>query len=91
MGPSDVLTDDLKQRIAQQIVDNFIKEDDVADALMGLATELTEGIITTKSGDLFSEISGLVGYKLAELVQRGYSNNQIKETDLISDNCNFNQ
>lgn len=73
MGPSSVLPEDLKQKIAQQIVDNFVKDDDVADALMGLAAELTEVVINSKSGDLFSEISGMVGWKLAELVQRGYN------------------
>lgn len=67
------ISDKLKQKIVKEIVEDFLSTEDVADALMALATELTETIITTKSSDLFSEISGMVAYKLGGIMLMGFS------------------
>ena len=56
----------LKQQIAESIVASFLKDEDVADSMMGLATELTEPFINPENQDLFSEVSGMVACALAQ-------------------------
>lgn len=69
---TESLPEPLKEQIANAILENFLKED-VADSLMGVATEQTEPFINKDNQDLFSEISGMVGYKIAQLIERGSS------------------
>lgn len=69
---TESLPEPLKEQIANAILENFLKGD-VADSLMGVATEQTEPFINKDNQDLFSEISGMVGYKIAQLIERGSS------------------
>lgn len=62
----------LKELIAKAIVENFLKRD-VADTLMRVAYEETKPYINPDNSDLFCEISGMVGYKIAQLIERGAS------------------
>ncbi len=63
----------LKLEIAQEIVEEFLSTEDVADALMGLAIDLTKEVINPNSQDLFSEVSGMVGYKLGGIMLKGFA------------------
>lgn len=56
----------LKEELVATIIASFLKDGDVADSMMGLATELTEPFINPDNQDLFSEVSGMVGYALAQ-------------------------
>jgi len=60
----------LKEELVATIVANFLKDADVADSMMGLAIELTEPFINPENQDLFSEVSGMVGYALADFFTR---------------------
>ena len=66
MKHTETLPETLKEQIAETIVASFLKDADIADSLMGLAIELTEPLINPENHDLFSEVSGMVGYRLAE-------------------------
>lgn len=72
MNYQESLPESLKEQIADAIVDNFLKGD-VADSLMGLAYDETKPFINPDNQDLFSEVSGMVGYKIAELIKAGAS------------------
>lgn len=63
----------LKSEIAREIIESFLSTEDVADALMGLAIDLTKEIINPNSQDLFSEVSGMVGYKLGGIMLKGFA------------------
>jgi len=76
------LSEELKQKISQEIIKNFLENEDVADYLMGVAIELTEPVISQDSKDLFSEVSGMVGYTLAELVRKGAAQTPSPSEDL---------
>jgi len=67
------ISDRLKQKIVQDIVEDFLSTEDVADALMGLAIDLTKEVINPKSEDLFSEVSGMVGYQLGGIMLMGFA------------------
>lgn len=69
---SETLPEFLKVQIADAIVENFLKGD-VADALMGLAYDETKPYVNPDNQDLISEVSGMVGYKIAELIKAGAS------------------
>lgn len=56
----------LKEELVATIIASFLKDEDVADSMMGLATELTEPFINPENQDLFSEVSGMVAYALAQ-------------------------
>ena len=75
------LPEPLKEQIANAILENFLRED-VADSLMGVATEQTEPFINRDNQDLFSEISGMVGYKIAQLIEKGASSSP-SQTDKV--------
>lgn len=72
MNYQESLPEQLKEQIADAIVENFMKGD-VADALMGLAYDETKPYINPDNQDLFSEVLGMVGYKIAKLIQSGAS------------------
>lgn len=57
----------LKKELVSTIIASFLKDEDVADSMMGLAIELTEPFINPKNEDLFSEVSGMVAYALAQV------------------------
>lgn len=58
----------LKKELVSTIIASFLKDEDVADSMMGLAIELTEPFINPKNEDLFSEVSGMVAYALAQVL-----------------------
>ncbi len=66
MRHTETLPETLKEQLAEVIVTSFLKDADIADSMMGLAIELTEPLINPENHDLFSEVSGRVGYLLAE-------------------------
>lgn len=72
MTYQESLPEPLKEQIADAIVDNFLKGD-VVDALMGLAYDETKPFINSDNQDLFCEVSGMVGYKIAKLIHAGAS------------------
>jgi hypothetical protein len=57
----------LKKELVSTIIASFLKDEDVADSMMGLAIELTEPFINPENEDLFSEVSGMVAYALAQV------------------------
>jgi len=70
MNKTGDLPDTLKEELVATIIASFLKDKDVADSMMGLAIELTEPFINPENQDLFSEVSGMVGYALADFFTR---------------------
>jgi hypothetical protein len=86
------ISDKLKQKIVKLIVEDFLSTEDVADALMGLATDLTEEVVNPNSQDLFSEVSGMVAYKLGGIMLTGFAQDRksaVVETSNIPKSFNL--
>jgi hypothetical protein len=74
MRHTETLPETLKEQLAEVIVASFLKDADIADSMMRLAIELTEPLINPENHDLFSEVSGMVGYRLAEFFKSPFEN-----------------
>jgi uncharacterized membrane-anchored protein YjiN (DUF445 family) len=79
MKRTETLPDNLKQELANCIIKNFLANEDIADRMMNLAIDLTEPLINPENHDLFSEVSGMVGYRLAEFFTKAQAQETVPD------------